>query len=77
MPPPGPLTKRGMAASAWQRVTLPNLSRAFRTPKVLDERVELKGYEGTLRQVILRFGKYHDVRVYSILREEYLEMQKK
>jgi hypothetical protein len=38
-------------ASAWQRVTLPNLSRAFRTPKVLDERVGLKGYEGTLRQV--------------------------
>jgi len=38
-------------ASAWQRVTLPNLSRAFRTPKVLDECVGLKGYEGTLRQL--------------------------
>lgn len=30
-------------------------------------------YEGTLRQVIFRFGKYHDVRVYSLLRAEYLE----
>jgi RimJ/RimL family protein N-acetyltransferase len=30
-------------------------------------------YEGTLREVILRFGKYNDVRVYSLLRSEYLE----
>jgi hypothetical protein len=38
-------------ASAWQRITLPSLSRTFRTPKVLDERVGLKGYVGQLRQV--------------------------
>ncbi|HEV3256606.1 MAG TPA: hypothetical protein VG013_07000 [Gemmataceae bacterium] len=38
-------------ASAWQRITLPALSRTFRTPKVLDERTRLKGYEGELRQV--------------------------
>jgi hypothetical protein len=37
--------------SAWQRITLPALTRLFRTPKVLDERVCLKGYEGELRQV--------------------------
>ncbi len=37
-----------------------------------DEKAGMK-YEGTLRQAILRFGKYHDVRVYSILRSEYLE----
>ena len=37
-----------------------------------DEKAGMK-YEGTLRQVILRFGAYHDVRVYSILRSEYLE----
>ncbi len=36
-----------------------------------DEKAGFK-YEGTLRQVILRFGKYHDVRIYSILRSEYL-----
>ena len=30
-------------------------------------------YEGTLREVILRSGKYNDVRVYSLLRSEYLQ----
>jgi RimJ/RimL family protein N-acetyltransferase len=29
-------------------------------------------YEGTLREVILRFGKFNDVRVYSLLKSEYL-----
>ncbi len=37
--------------SAWQRITLPALTRTFRTPKVLDERIQLKGYKGLLRQV--------------------------
>jgi hypothetical protein len=38
-------------ASAWQRITLPALTRLFRTPKVLDERIRLKGYSGDFRQV--------------------------
>ncbi len=38
-------------ASAWQRITLPALTRKYRTPKVLDERITLKGYTGPLRQV--------------------------
>jgi hypothetical protein len=38
-------------ASAWQRITLPSLSRIYRTPKVLDERIQLKDYAGELRQV--------------------------
>jgi len=38
-------------ASAWQRITLRSLTRTFRTPKVLDERVQLTGYQGPLRQV--------------------------
>jgi hypothetical protein len=38
-------------ASAWQRITLPALTRTYRTPKVLDERVRLRGYDGELRQV--------------------------
>jgi len=37
--------------SAWRRITLPALTRTFRTPKVLDERIHLPGYEGSLRQV--------------------------
>jgi hypothetical protein len=38
-------------ASAWRRITLPSLARAFRTPRVLDERVQLEDYEGPLRQI--------------------------
>jgi hypothetical protein len=37
--------------SAWRRITLPSLVRTFRTPKVLDERIQLKEYGGELRQV--------------------------
>lgn len=37
-----------------------------------DEKAGMK-FEGRLRQSILRFGKYHDERVYSILRSEFLE----
>jgi len=38
-------------ASAWQRITLDSLTRTFRTPRVLDEHITLKGYEGWLRQL--------------------------
>src|ERR1017187_2210070 len=40
-------------ASAWQRITLPSLTRAFRTPRVLDERIHLKDYDGPLRQITI------------------------
>jgi hypothetical protein len=38
-------------ASAWRRITLKSLTRTFRTPKILEEHIQLKGYEGRLRQV--------------------------
>jgi hypothetical protein len=38
-------------ASAWQRITLDSLTRTFRTPRVLDEHITLKGYDGLLRQL--------------------------
>jgi len=38
-------------ASAWRRIALNSLTRAFRTPRVLDEKIRLKGYQGDLRQV--------------------------
>src|SRR5450756_842225 len=38
-------------ASAWRRIILNSLTRTFRTPKVLDERIRLKGYDDVLRQV--------------------------
>jgi hypothetical protein len=37
--------------SAWRRITLDSLTRTFRTPRVLDERVALPGYDGWLRQM--------------------------
>ena len=43
--------------SAWRRITLPALTRIYRTPKVLEERVTLSGYEGELRQItVLELG---------------------
>jgi hypothetical protein len=37
--------------SAWRRISLPALTRIYRTPKVLEEHVTLPGYEGELRQL--------------------------
>jgi len=37
--------------SAWQRISLPALTRIYRNPKVLENRVTLSGYEGELRQL--------------------------
>ncbi|GCE47690.1 RimJ/RimL family protein N-acetyltransferase [Thermosporothrix hazakensis] len=41
-----------------------------------DEKAGFK-YEGTLREAIFRFGKYNNVRVYSLLRSEFLEQEEK
>jgi hypothetical protein len=38
-------------ASAWRRITLKSLTRTFRSPRVLEERIRLKDYDGELRQV--------------------------
>ena len=35
----------------WQRITLDSLTRTYRTPRVLDEMIPLKGYSGLLRQL--------------------------
>jgi hypothetical protein len=37
--------------SAWRRVELENVSRAYRTPRVLDRRIALTDYDGPLRQL--------------------------
>jgi hypothetical protein len=37
--------------SAWQRINLPALTRIYRHPKVMENRVTLPGYEGELRQL--------------------------
>ncbi len=38
-------------ASAWRRVDLQNVSRAYRRPRILDEKVHIKGYDGPIRQL--------------------------
>lgn len=38
-------------ASAWRRVELKNVSRAYRRPRVFDEKVNLTDYEGPIRQL--------------------------
>src|SRR3954471_10077534 len=39
--------------SAWRRVELENVTRAYRTPRVLDHRITLKDYDGPLRQLTI------------------------
>lgn len=39
-----------------------------------DEKAGFK-YEGTLREAIPRFGTYHNIRVYSILRSEFVKQE--
>jgi hypothetical protein len=43
-----------MPRSAWQTVSLDIPHRKFKTPRVVDQRVSLTGYQGILRQVLLR-----------------------
>jgi Transposase DDE domain len=42
---------RRTPASAWRRVELEGVSRAFRRPRILDGRITLRDYDGPLRQL--------------------------
>lgn len=51
---------RGMLArlhqqplSAWRRIELDNVARAYRTPRVLDQGIHLAGYTGPIRQLFV------------------------
>lgn len=39
--------------SAWRRVELEGVSRIYRTPRVLDQQVQLKDYDGPIRQLVV------------------------
>jgi hypothetical protein len=39
--------------SAWRQIQLASLSRAYRTPSIIDRRVELEDYHGELRQIAI------------------------
>ncbi|MGH8533732.1 MAG: hypothetical protein ACREV1_13625 [Gammaproteobacteria bacterium] len=39
--------------SAWRRIELKNIARAYRTPTIVDEALTLQDYEGPLRQITI------------------------
>ena len=39
--------------SAWRRIELHGVSRVYKTPKILDRKIELPGYQGELREVVI------------------------
>jgi hypothetical protein len=44
---------RQRPSSAWRKIQLESVSRAYKTPKILDEKITLKDYEGSLRQLTI------------------------
>jgi hypothetical protein len=42
------------ARSAWRRINLAGVTRLYRTPRIIDERISLDDYEGTLRQIAIK-----------------------
>jgi hypothetical protein len=42
---------RAAPVSQWKRIELEAVGRAYRTPRILDGRIALKGYEGPIRQL--------------------------
>jgi hypothetical protein len=43
-----------MPASAWRQIKLKGVSRQFSAPRVLDEQITLRDYEGTVRQITVK-----------------------
>jgi hypothetical protein len=39
--------------SAWRKIELDSVSRQYKTPRVLDDRIELSDYDGPLRQITI------------------------
>lgn len=39
--------------SAWRRIELKNVTRAYRTPRIIDQRIRLEDYRGPLRQITI------------------------
>jgi hypothetical protein len=44
---------RALPASAWRRIELQNIARAYRTPRTWDQRIALRDYHGPIRQIVL------------------------
>ncbi len=43
----------GTPASAWRRIHLDSVGRIYKTPRILDQRISLSGYEGPIRQLTI------------------------
>ena len=39
--------------SAWRRIELEGVSRIYKTPRILDQKISLKGYDGPIRQLVI------------------------
>ena len=44
---------REQPPSAWRRIELENIARAYRTPRILDQTIALKGYKQPIRQIVV------------------------
>jgi hypothetical protein len=40
-----------LESSAWRKIELENISRDYRTPKIIDQKISLPDYEGPIRQI--------------------------
>lgn len=40
--------------SAWRKIELRNVARKFRTPKVIDKKIQLGDYKGRIRQIFVK-----------------------
>lgn len=40
--------------SAWRKIELKNVTRAYRTPRILEHKIQLSGYEGLIRQLAIK-----------------------
>src|SRR4030043_1409202 len=46
-----------LPSSSWRRITLSNIARAYRNPRILDQKIKLDHYDGLIRQIAIRdFG---------------------
>lgn len=41
-------------SSAWRKIELKNVKRKYRNPKVIDQEVEIKNYDGSIRQIFVK-----------------------
>ena len=41
-------------ASAWRRIELESIARAYRTPRILDQKITLRDYQGPIRQIAVK-----------------------